>query len=337
MPKGDEPRAQNAAAAHRTGVGRRATAGGLVAVLGGARVPARAAGAAPDFGVPQQVAPGVFVLTGAHEEASAANANAIANVGFVVGRDSVAVVDPGGSLAHGRALRGMLEAITPLPVRHVVLTHVHPDHCMGATAFADLVAAGQAEVIGHARLPAQLAAREVFYRELMSRQLGEALAAGSAPLPPTRLVTGGLALDLGGRALTLRAHGTAHTDHDLSLRDEATGTLWLSDLLFVERCPSVDGSIAGWLARLEELRHEPAVARAVPGHGPASVPWPAGAVELRRYLGAVREGTRAAMAAGVSIAEAPERVARKEASLWRLAEVYHGRNVTSAYRELEWE
>ena len=39
----------------------------------------------------------------------------------------------------------------------------------------------------------------------------------------------------------------------------------------------------------------------------------------------------------VGIAEAPARVASAEASRWRLAEAYHGRNVSAAYRELEWE
>ena len=45
----------------------------------------------------------------------------------------------------------------------------------------------------------------------------------------------------------------------------------------------------------------------------------------------------AALASGVGIAEAPARVALDEASRWRLAEAYHDRNVSAAFRELEWE
>ncbi len=173
--------------------------------------------------------------------------------------------------------------------------------------------------------------------------------------------------------LTLTAHPPAHTDHDLSLLDRTTGTLWLSDLLFVERIPSLDGSLPGWRRVLDRLRDAPAAAasRAVPGHGPAAVPWPAAAGpllrylealeeaaraaiaagvglaeaparvaaagDLARYLEALRDGTRAAIAAGVGIAEAPDRVALAEARPWALAGAYHGRNVTAAYRELEWE
>jgi quinoprotein relay system zinc metallohydrolase 2 len=299
--------------------------------LGGALLGATAAAAASV----REVAPGVFVLPGVHEDASPTNGNAIANVGFVVGGESVAVVDPGGSFAHGQWLRRAVEAATPLPIRYLVLSHAHPDHVMGATAFADL----RPEVVGHARLPEALAQRREGYRRMLEREMGAAAAAGSDALPPTRLVEDRLALDLGGgRVLEISAHGPAHTDADLSLFDPATATLWLSDLLFVERIPSLDGSLNGWLRELAALgERRSAAARAVPGHGPPAVPWPAGAAALTGYLEALRDGTRADIAAGIGIAEAPARVAGAEASRWRLAEAYHGRNVSAAYRELEWE
>jgi quinoprotein relay system zinc metallohydrolase 2 len=304
--------------------GRRSALLGLGGALLAAASPAE---------TPTQIAPGVFVLPGVHEDASPTNGNAIANVGFIVGGEAVAVVDPGGSLAHGQRLRRAVEAATPLPIRHLVLTHAHPDHVMGAAAFADL----RPEVIGHARLPEALAQRREGYLRMLEREMGPAAAAGSDALPPTRLVEGRLDLDLGSRrVLTISAHNPAHTDADLSLFDHATSTLWLSDLLFVERIPSLDGSLSGWLRELAALRERPA-AQAVPGHGPPAVPWPAAAAALSSYLEALREGTRAAIASGLGIAEAPARVATAEASRWRLAEGYHGRNVSTAFRELEWE
>ena len=311
--------------------GRRAVLSGLGAAL----LPAAAAG---DEGSPAvEVAPGLFVLPGVHEEASTANLNAIANVGFVVGAAAVAVVDPGGSLRHGRRLRRAIAAATDRPIRHLVLTHVHPDHVMGAAAFADLEGV---EVVGHVGLPAALAQRHRFYAAMLAREMGAEAAEGSAPLAPTRLVAPGrdLALELGGgRRLLVTAHPPAHTDHDLSLLDLETGTLCLSDLLFVERIPALEGSLPGWQRVLEGLQALPRIARAVPGHGPPAVAWPEGAAPLLRYLQALERDVRAALAAGLDLAEATARAAGAPPVGWRLAEAYHGRNAAAAYRELEWE
>lgn len=70
----------------------------------------------------EEVAPGVFVRAGVHEPMTAANAGAIANAGFVVGRSGVAVIDPGGSLEAGEALLAAIRARTDLPVRFVVVS-----------------------------------------------------------------------------------------------------------------------------------------------------------------------------------------------------------------------
>lgn len=308
-------------------VGRRAALG---LGIGGAL--AIGAGRAAETAGPVEVAQGVFVLPGLQEDASPTNDNAIANVGFIVGADAVAVIDPGGSFRHGQRLRRTVAAATPLPIRWLILTHAHPDHIMGASAFADL----RPEVVGHANLPDALAQRRDSYLRTMEREMGAAAVAGSDAPAPTRLVEDRLDLDLGNRVLALTAHDPAHTDSDLSLFDPLSATLWLSDLLFVDRIPTLDGSLAGWLRELAALRQLPAQ-RAVPGHGPPSVPWPQAAAPQLRYLEALRDGTRAAVDAGVGIAEAPARVATAEASHWRLAEHYHGRNVSAAYRELEWE
>jgi quinoprotein relay system zinc metallohydrolase 2 len=278
-----------------------------------------------------EIAPGVFVHNGLQEDASPANDDAIANIGFIIGNNAVAVIDPGGSYREGTELRAAIRARTALPIRYVIMTHVHPDHIFGAAAFRQ----DHTVFVGHAMLPGALAQRGAYYLRRLHEALGDE-ANGSEIVPPTLLVSSRLDLDLGGRRLVLWAHGPAHTDSDLTIFDEKTETFWLADLLFVDRIPVIDGSLVGWLDELRQVTAIPA-ARAVPGHGPISVAWPQAAEPERRYLEAVARDTRAAIKAGMDIADAYHHVAQSERGHWLLFDDYHARNVTASYKELEWE
>ena len=225
-----------------------------------------------------EVAEGVHVYPGPHEDATPGNLGGFGNAGVVIGERSVAVIDSGGSLAFGRRLRASIEALTDLPVSHVVNTHAHPDHAFGNAAFEDGVTA----FAGHHKLGRALALRAPFYMKAFERLVGPAFE-GTRVVAPGIEVRDETRIDLGNRVLVLKAWRTAHTDSDLSVLDLRTGTLFAGDLLFIDRLPVVDGSLKGWLEVLAELRRTPA-ARVVPGHGPASAPWPQALDAQERYL-----------------------------------------------------
>jgi len=308
-------------------VSRRAALGGGLCLC---CLPARTRAAAAGPMAMDQVAPGVFVRRGVDQDASGENLDAIANIGFIVGRDAVLVTDSGGSLADGERLRAAIRANTGKPIRYVVISHVHPDHAFGAAAFR----ADNPVFVGHARLAAALHARGAYYRRRLAELLGPDRA-GDVVLP-TMAVSERAELDLGDRVVALTAHRVAHTDCDLSLQDRASGLLFPADLLFVRRAPALDGSLLGWLRELDRLAAAGA-GRAVPGHGPVAVDWEPAAADLRRYLAALRDGTRAAIAGGAGIDDAVKTVAQSERPRWVLFDDYNGRNVTEAYKELEWE
>jgi quinoprotein relay system zinc metallohydrolase 2 len=278
-----------------------------------------------------EVAPGIHVSQGVHAEATADNLGAIANIAFIVGSAGVAVLDSGGCALWGQRLREAIRRVTPLPVRYLVNSHVHPDHIFGNAAFQ----ADSPEIIGHAKLAAALAARGAFYLDKVKDALGP-LAAGTEVVPPTRPVVDRLEIDLGGRTLRLQAHPTAHTDNDLSVLDLATGTLLPADLLFMRRTPAIDGSLNGWLAVIDELRRIPA-ARAVPGHGPTVADWPVALDAQDRYLRRLRDDVRAVLKAGGTMEQAVDSAGRSERGQWRLFDDYNPRNVVTAFAELEWE
>lgn len=275
-----------------------------------------------------QVAPGIYLHHGRQEEMSVANRGDIANIGFIVGRDSVAVIDPGGSPAIGAALRAAIRELTRLPVSHVIMTHLHPDHVFGAGAFAEA-----RQIIAHRNFARALTQRGDFYR----RTWDGLFTRPEQPLTlaPTFAVDSETSIDLGGRILRLRAHRSAHTDNDLSVFDPSTGTLWAGDLLFARRIPSLDGSLPGWLEVMDELAAlEPALV--IPGHGEPGT-WAEIAAPQRRYLETLLHETRDAVARNRKLSDAIDEIGRGERGSWRLFESHHRGNVSRAFTELEWE
>lgn len=280
----------------------------------------------------REIAPGVFVHEGRHAAWGEAENADVANLGFIIGERCVAVIDTGGSPALGEALLRAVAQRTTRPVCYVINTHVHPDHVLGNRAFA-ATGADRPQFVGHARLTAALTARAPAYLAALERDFGVPRDVGLIVYPDLQ-VADRVQLDLGNRAIELRAWPTAHTDNDLTVHDTATGTLFAGDLVFVTHLPVVDGKLLGWLEVLSVLEGLP-VARVVPGHGAVSADWPAAVVPQRTYLESLRDQVRAAIRAGRTIGEAVASIPAPAG--WLLVDAFHRRNVTASFAELEWE
>jgi quinoprotein relay system zinc metallohydrolase 2 len=278
-----------------------------------------------------EVAPGVFVHISEHHWPDRTNHGEIANIGFIVGEQCVAVIDSGGSPQQGIALRIAIKQATTKPVCYVINTHVHPDHIYGNSAFK----ATGVKFVGHHKLARAMATRAPHYLS-KADELLDIRVNDDNIIPPNLQVRDSLTLNLGNRELVLTAHPTAHTDNDLSVYDKTTDTFWLADLVFLEHIPVIDGSIKGWISEMERLEknHYKLV---IPGHGRLIKDWPTSLQPQKNYLLQLTSEIKSMIKQGKTLENAVESVGLAAKANWQLFDEFHRKNVTMAFAELEWD
>lgn len=236
---------------------------------------------------PTQVSPGVYVVVADLGPPSHANEGLNANLGFVVGRDGVGVVDSGPSVRVAEALHAAIRRVTALPIRWVVNTNSQPNRWLGNAYFRGL----------GIPLWAHPAAVEVM-RQAGSQQLDAARrtlgerAAGTTLALPEPLSAG--RLDLAGERIEARHFGTAHTPGDVVVWMPARQVAFAGDIAYTDRLPAVlpVGSSKHWITAFDRLAAlQPHVL--IPGHG-AVRPLATARHHTRDYLQHVRNALRAA-------------------------------------------
>ena len=230
------------------------------------------------------------------------------SVCVIRGSDGLAVVDTRSSPRQADEIRTDLRELGRAPVRWVINTHAHFDHCFGNQRFgpgSDL----NVPIYGHVLVPA-------FLDRFERPGLAEAIASGAEPVeewrevvitPPTELVGDSRVLDVGGRAVELLYLGRGHTDNDLLLH-VPDAAAWLVGDVIEESGPPCYGAGSfplDWpqtVARLLALVTDGDVL--VPGHGA-----PVGAAFARaqqQQLATVAELIRELHGDGVPAGQATE-------------------------------
>lgn len=187
------------------------------------------------------------------------------SVGAVTGRDGMALIDCGTTLAEATAVDEDVRTLDPRGVTHLVLTHVHFDHVLGSSVFAGartfcapevLAALGEGRALGDEAVeygadPAEIADTVAALRPLQHHA--------------------DTCIDLGDRLVTLLRPGRGHTGHDLVAVVPGEPTVvFCGDLVEESGEPAIgaDSHLVDWPATLDAvLAAGGPDARYVPGHG----------------------------------------------------------------------
>jgi glyoxylase-like metal-dependent hydrolase (beta-lactamase superfamily II) len=262
------------------------------------------------------------------------------NAGFVVTDGGVLVIDALGTPRLGERLIATIRSVTDQPIRYLVLTHNHPDHAYGASAFRALPGV---TVVGHPGMREYIGSetmqRSVDYRrDLLPQDMQ-----GFEPVTPDRYVPeqrfGKLRVELGGKTFDIYNAGQHHSHGDLVLHQVEDEVLWVSDLAFNQRVTYIgDGDSAQILAAHDWLlKTFPDARLMVPGHGSAQTPPFPMVKQTRAYIEQLRDLMQQKLEAGVPLLEAVE---QSDMPQWQAMPLYHENQRANAgfiYHEMEFD
>ena len=280
----------------------------------------------------EEVVDGLFVHFGKQEDSNTVNKGDIANIGFIIGSKSIAVIDTGGTPEIGKSLLKKIKEISKLPISHIIITHSHPDHFFGTQELIN----NKTIVLGHEKLERALINNFEFYKNLQFNLIKQESIKQAKLIVPNQTVKVGSieTIDIGNREIEIQAWKSGHTDNDLSIYDKKTKFFW-SENIFIQRIPSIRASIKGWKSNLDEtLKMD--IDTIIPGHGPLKKKNEA-IKPMMSYFDRLIKEVRKFHKTGKTLKETQNLAAPKNKEKWLLFDSYHSSNITKTFTELEWE
>jgi glyoxylase-like metal-dependent hydrolase (beta-lactamase superfamily II) len=186
------------------------------------------------------------------------------NIGAVLGREGLVVIDTRASHRLADALKVEIRALSALQVAAVVNTHHHWDHTFGNARFLPSGIWGHTRCAERVRVDGDaMRSRVIAQAPEYADELSEVVLT-----PPDRLFSDAATIDVGDRQLQLTYLGHGHTDNDIVVDVLDAGVLFAGDLLENDAAPGYgDAFPRAWAATVQE-RLLPLVRNAVvPGHG----------------------------------------------------------------------
>ncbi|CAA6825900.1 MAG: Unknown protein [uncultured Thiotrichaceae bacterium] len=283
--------------------------------------------------VPQKVADRVYVIHGPTEMPTPENAGFMNNPGFIIGSESVVVIDPGSSGQAGRSVVQRIKELTDKPITHVFVTHIHGDHWLGNQGIKE--AFPEAKFYAHPKMIEMANEGEAESWVKLMMTLTDNKTAGTEAVIPDQVLAHVEELNIGD--ITIRAHFTehAHTVTDVMFEVVEDKVLFTGDNITYKRIPRMtDGNFKGNIAAANYGLEMP-IDVVVPGHGPT------GGKEVltayRDYLATVYESAEVMMEEGLEAFEMKDAIVEKLAEYkeWPGMMDEVGKHISLAVTELE--
>jgi cyclase len=246
-------------------------------------------------------------------------------VGIVLTGEGVVLVDTGQTLVDTRQVQEAIRTLTPLPVRYVINTEVHPDHTSGNFVFSP-----PAVVINHAGAGAAMRKADNPNRFATAGPEIQAAAQGYRLVAPHVEYQDAMTLRVGGRTFELLRLKNAHSEADTAVWLPQERVLFAASVAIPNSLNNIRPfvTLPDMLAAIRTMRAlNPEVV--IPGHG--SFGTTTIFDDNERYFGLLIERVGALVRQGKSLDQIQKELRMPEYAGWAYQERMPT-NVDAAYR-----
>ncbi|MBI4252083.1 MAG: MBL fold metallo-hydrolase [Candidatus Tectomicrobia bacterium] len=241
----------------------------------------------------KELAPGVYALL--------SSIPGVDNVGFVVGKKGVLVIDAHISVAMARQIQERIREVTDKPLLYLVNSNYHADHVFGNCAFPR-----ETVLIQHR----ETAARTPYFKEEREFMLpavanDPAIFEGAAYRAPDLVFGDRLAIDLGGIAAEVHWFGAANTPGDTVTYVPSARAAWVGNMTTGTFGLCLESDAPTYMATVARLMEALVIDTVVPAHAPIHGPEAFG--DNLRYFGNLATRVKRALQEGWSLEETMRR------------------------------
>ena len=285
-----------------------------------------------------KIAADTFMFFGNIAEVDENNRGSNGNAGFVITSEGVVVIDSLGSPLLGQRIIATIRKKTDLPIRYLIITHNHPDHAYGASAFRHLE---DVTIIGHEGTLKYLESERIDHSIAYRKTFITKDLEGFKAVRPDILVGGErysrYRFKLGNKTFDVYNTGAHHSFGDLVVHQTEDDIVWISDLAFNQRVTFMaDGHSKDAIEAQDWLLKTFSDARLmVPGHGSAQTPPFPMVSQTRQYMQRLRDTMAKAIEDDVDMQDAIDNTEFDDWKSVRLYSLNQRPNLNFVYREME--
>lgn len=277
---------------------------------------------------PQKISDDIYCFFGLPQVIDTHNNGNMVNSCFVDMGESYLVIDSGPTYAYAKEAYGKIKAIKNQPISYVINTHVHDDHWLGNSYYKEL----GVDIIGSVKFKNEAKLQMTRMQRRVTKEAYEK----TTQVFPNVFVDKEKTLMINAHKVFIKSvNKKAHTSSDLLIHIPDMSALFVGDIVFNDRIPSLrDGNIDEWIKELEKIKTYNAK-YIIGGHGEMVN---AHSVDFTYdYLVELKQKVSSAIEDGVEIENAIKMITMDRYKDAHMYNELHRQNVETAYRTLEWD